>query len=140
MDFYLAIQDDNRIGATHISLYLALYYFYALNQFQNPVFIKRTSVMYGAKICGLATYHKCIKDLNNFGYISYRPSYNPGVRSECLFGEGGVAGSEFFLSYHFFFLYSGWLHGLKIAFYILLFNIGWCCMPPVCILILPFCC
>ena len=81
MDFYLAIQNDNRIGATHISLYLALFYFYCLNHFQNPVFIKRALVMHGSKICGLATYHKCIKDLNDFGYILYKPSYNPGVGS-----------------------------------------------------------
>ena len=81
IDFYTAIQNDNRIGATHISLYLALYYFYMLNQFQNPVFIKRSSVMHGAKICGLGTYHKCIKDLNDFGYILYKPSYNPRLGS-----------------------------------------------------------
>lgn len=37
--------------------------------------------MRGAKIFGLATYHKCIKDLNDFGYISYQPSYNPRVGS-----------------------------------------------------------
>ncbi len=85
IDFYSVIQNDNRIGATHISLYLALYYFYVLNQFQNPVFIKRVSVMYGAKICGLATYHKCIRDLNDFGYILYKPSYNPHVGSMVYF-------------------------------------------------------
>ncbi|MGN6602467.1 MAG: hypothetical protein ACTHK8_08435 [Ginsengibacter sp.] len=81
IDFYCAIQNDNRIGPTHISLYMALFYFYVLNQFQNPVLINRASVMRGAKIFGLGTYHKCIKDLNEFGYISYQPSYNPRVGS-----------------------------------------------------------
>ena len=81
IDFYSAIQNDNRIGPTHISLYLALFYFYVLNHFQNPVLITRAGVMHRAKICGLATYHKCIKDLSDFGYISYKPSYNPMVGS-----------------------------------------------------------
>lgn len=33
--------------------------------------------MESAKINGLATYHKAIKDLSHFGYIRYIPSYNP---------------------------------------------------------------
>jgi hypothetical protein len=53
-----------------------------LNGFQNPIEITRTSVMEVAKISGLATYHKCIKDLNDFGYILYKPSYNPAISSQ----------------------------------------------------------
>jgi hypothetical protein len=30
-----------------------------------------------AKISGIATYHKCIKELNDYGYIRYLPSYRP---------------------------------------------------------------
>jgi hypothetical protein len=83
--FYAAIKDDNRIGTTHISLYMALFQFYNLNKFCNPVYITRASVMEVAKISGLATYHKCIKDLHAFGYIQYLPSYNPAINSQvCL--------------------------------------------------------
>ncbi len=80
--FYSAIREDHRIGATHISLYMALFQFYNLNPFQNPVFITRAAIMQAAKISGLATYHKCIKDLAEFGYIQYIPSYNPSIRSQ----------------------------------------------------------
>ncbi len=80
--FYSAIREDNRIGTTHISLYMALFQFYNLNRFCNPVEITRTTLMEGAKISGLATYHKCIKDLNDFGYIEYMPSYNPAITSK----------------------------------------------------------
>jgi hypothetical protein len=80
--FYSAIKNDNRIGATHITMYMALFQFYNLNQFCNPVYITRVSVMEVAKISGLATYHKCIKDLHDFGYIQYLPSYHPGIRSQ----------------------------------------------------------
>jgi hypothetical protein len=34
-----------------------------------------------AKISGIATFHKCIKDLDELGYISYLPSRNPAVNS-----------------------------------------------------------
>ena len=80
--FYSAIKDDSRIGACHISLYMALFQLYNLNGFCNPVFITRSSVMLVAKISGIATYHKCIKDLHAYGYIQYLPSYNPSVSSK----------------------------------------------------------
>ena len=80
--FYLAIREDNRIGTTHISLYMALFQFYNLNGFQNPIQITRTGVMEIAKISGLATYHKCVKDLVEYGYIDYHPSFNPGISSK----------------------------------------------------------
>lgn len=82
--FYSAIRNDNRIGATHISLYMALFQFYNLSDFHNPVAITRTSVMDVAKISGLATYHKCIKELADFGYIEYQPSYNPAISSQVI--------------------------------------------------------
>lgn len=80
--FYAAIKNDNRIGTTHISLYMALFQFYNLNGLCNPVCITRSSVMEVSKISGLATYHKCIKDLHEFGYIQYLPSYNPAISSQ----------------------------------------------------------
>jgi len=32
--------------------------------------------MNNSKIGSLATYHKCIKELDAFGYIVYKPTYN----------------------------------------------------------------
>jgi len=79
--FFSAIKEDPRIGATHISLYMALFQFYNLNRLTNPIAITRTSVMEVAKIRGLATYHRCMKDLVECGYIEYVPSFNPAVSS-----------------------------------------------------------
>ena len=81
-NFYSAVKNDNRIGTTHISLYMALFQFYNLNRLENPIQITRTAVMEVAKISGLATYHKCMKDLVEFGYIQYEPSYNPAISSQ----------------------------------------------------------
>ena len=80
-NFFAAIREDNRIGTSHVSLYMALFQLYNLNGFQNPVGISRAAVMEAAKISGLATYHKCIKDLAELGYIQYFPSYKPNICS-----------------------------------------------------------
>ena len=80
--FYSAAKSDHRIGTTHISLYMALFQFFNLNRLSNPILITRTSVMEAAKINGLATYHKCMKDLVEYGYILYVPSYNPAISSQ----------------------------------------------------------
>jgi len=71
-----------------ISLYMALFQFYNLNRLANPIAITRTSVMEVAKIRGLATYHKCMRDLVECGYIQYEPSFNPGVSSKVYLIEG----------------------------------------------------
>lgn len=84
-DFYNAVCSDKRIGTTHISLYMALFQFWNINNFQNPVSFTRQEVMPIAKINGRATYHKCINDLQEFGYIKYIPSYNPFLKSLVFF-------------------------------------------------------
>ncbi len=75
--FYDKIQQDERLNPTHISLYLALFQFWNINHFQNPISISRNEMMRLSKISALGTYHKCIKELQQFGYIEYIPSFNP---------------------------------------------------------------
>ena len=75
--FYEKIHQDNRLNPTHISLYLALFQFWNLNHFQNPISISRNEMMKLSKIAALGTYHKCIKELQEFGYTEYLPSFNP---------------------------------------------------------------
>ena len=75
--FYDKIQQDERLNPTHISLYLALFQFWNINHFQNPISISRNEMMRLSKISALGTYHKCIKELQSFGYIEYIPSFNP---------------------------------------------------------------
>lgn len=75
--FYDKIQQDDRLNPTHISLYLALFQFWNINHFQNPISISRNEMMRLSKISALGTYHKCIKELQAFGYIEYIPSFNP---------------------------------------------------------------
>ncbi len=74
--FQRAVTDD-RLNPTHVSLYMAIFQSWNAGQFQNPVSVSRCKLMQSSKICSKATYHKCIKDLHEYGYIRYQPSYHP---------------------------------------------------------------
>ena len=78
--FFMTIQKHPRIGASHISLYCALL---KLAKDENDlVYFMSFELMKTAKICGLATYHKNIRELNDFGYIRYLPSFNHRKKSK----------------------------------------------------------
>ena len=75
--FFQRVAADNRLNPTHVSLYMAIFQYWNSGRFQNPVSISRQELMRISKISAKATYHKCIKDLHNFDYIQYLPSFNP---------------------------------------------------------------
>jgi hypothetical protein len=56
---------------------MAIFQFWNSNHFQNPISISRGQVMRVSKISSNGTYHKCIKDLSEYGYLEYFPSFNP---------------------------------------------------------------
>ncbi|PHR48163.1 MAG: transcriptional regulator [Fluviicola sp.] len=73
----MRFSDDDRLNPSHVSLYLALFQFWNMNRFQNPISINRSEVMLVSKIGSNATYHRCIKQLDEWSYLEYIPSYNP---------------------------------------------------------------
>lgn len=75
--FYELIAGDNRLKTAHVSLYMALFQFWNLNRFQNPISISRNEMMDISKIGSTNTYTKCLKELDQYGYIQYLPSFNP---------------------------------------------------------------
>lgn len=75
--FFDRIIQDRDLNPTHISLYVSLFQFWNINRFQNPISISREEVMSISKISSKATYHKCMRELHNKGYVKYEPSYNP---------------------------------------------------------------
>ncbi|HEY4877047.1 MAG TPA: hypothetical protein VIH86_15815 [Puia sp.] len=80
-NFFNVADQDQRIHSMHILLYMALFQKWNLNDLQNPFFISRREMMKLSKIKSICTYHKYIKELQEFGYINYVPSYHPGVRT-----------------------------------------------------------
>lgn len=68
---------DTRLTPYHISLYMALFRRWNLNFFRNPISVSRDELMRLSKIGSVNTYTKCLKELDQFGYIRYEPSFNP---------------------------------------------------------------
>jgi len=69
-------QTDDRLNPAHISLYVALFQCWNYKRFQNPFFILRDEIMQASKIRSKSTYHRCIRELDSYGYIKYYPSKN----------------------------------------------------------------
>lgn len=76
-NFLRIVENDTRLSCTHMSLYFVLFEFWLRNKCQNPINITRKSVMKLAKLKSTATYHKCISELQEFGYVKYFPSFHP---------------------------------------------------------------
>ena len=85
--FFSAIQHDEWITPFHISIYIALFEQWNLNHFENPVSISRRKIMDMSKISSNATYHKCMRELVEGGYIRYIPSYHPVLGSLVYFNQ-----------------------------------------------------
>ncbi len=73
----LRMAEDTRLNTSHVSMYLALFLIWNHNRFQNPLSINRSEVMKISKIGARATYHKCMTELHQWGYLKYVPSHNP---------------------------------------------------------------
>ena len=68
---------DRRLMATHISLFTALFVQWQHNDFISPFQVTRKELMAHSRIASIATYHKCIRELDEYRYIRYYPSYHP---------------------------------------------------------------
>jgi len=71
----VAIED--RFYSSHISLLMALFYYSDSNAPEISFQVSRPKLMCFSRIRSIATYHKNIKDLVDYGYIVYTPSWHP---------------------------------------------------------------
>lgn len=74
--FFNRIQADPRISITHIGIYAALIRYGEQIGADNSFSAFAIQIMIIAKISSSSTYHKCIRELHEYGYISYKPSFN----------------------------------------------------------------
>jgi len=83
--------EDERISPFHISLYFAIFQFWNRNRFRNPFPISREEIMSLAHIGSVNTYTRCMKQLHQWGYIEYFPSFSPntGSKVSCISFEKG---------------------------------------------------
>lgn len=86
-DFFEAISSDTRISITHIGIYAALLQYRMQNGFINPIQVFSHEIMSIAKLSSAITYHKCVRQLSEYGYIRYEPSFNRTKGSKIYFIE-----------------------------------------------------
>jgi hypothetical protein len=91
---------DDRLKPHHVSLYMALFRYWNQHRFRNPFTIFRHEIMAVSKIGSVNTYTKSLKELTEWNYISYLPSFNPQVGSRVHLyrfdkgsGKGGNKGT-----------------------------------------------
>lgn len=70
------IEKDGRLHSSHVALYLALFQYWNMNRFKNPISIHREDTLNLSKIGSRNTYYKCMKELSNWGFLLYYPSHD----------------------------------------------------------------
>ncbi|MCF0075692.1 hypothetical protein LZD49_34795 [Dyadobacter sp. CY261] len=87
-----AVKSDVRLNPYHISLYTALLY-YGNGIQKIPFHASRRKLMGFSRIKSGATYHKCLRELVSYGYLSYDPSFHPQLGSRIVL-TGTTAASD----------------------------------------------
>ncbi|HEY4110255.1 hypothetical protein [Puia sp.] len=73
------LQTDERLGPVHISVYLVLL---TCSRGKNTWFaIDRSMLMPAARVKGVTTYYRVLRELTEYGYIEYFPTRNCKSRS-----------------------------------------------------------
>lgn len=75
-NFFTAIAEDPRIGITHIGLYAAVLQYWQQHGFASPVQVFSYELMQTAKISAGGTFYKTMRELHEYGYLKYQPSFN----------------------------------------------------------------
>lgn len=74
--------NNDRIKQGHITLYLAFFQKWNREFFKKTITINRELIMDKAKFKSKTTYHNYLRDLNDWGYLRYYPSYHPSQGSK----------------------------------------------------------
>lgn len=76
-NFLESAAEDSRLLPTHITLFIAIFYYSKADYPLEKFHVCRRKLMQFSRIRSKSTYHKCVMELVSFGYITYEPSYNP---------------------------------------------------------------
>ena len=84
--FFIRLAEDQRMTPYHISLYFALFQQWNAERFGDWFVISRSEMMQLSRIGSANTYARCMKELSDWGYISYTASSNlhSGSRVSCI--------------------------------------------------------
>ena len=89
IDIFEALYDnllnDKHLSVCLCSIYMALILMWHKNELANPFPVSRRGIMELAHVNSIVTFHKCICQLEVYGYILYYPSYSYYNRSTIYF-------------------------------------------------------
>lgn len=85
LDYFKVIENDGRLSVWHVALLTAVLIMALQQDRLCRIKVSRSRIMAKSHVNTLPTFHKYFKELQELGYICYRPSYHPGVRSEIDF-------------------------------------------------------
>ena len=74
--FFGRLSQEQLMTPFHVSLYMALFQLWNLNRFRNPFTISRDETMQLSRIGSANTYARCMKQLQEWGYIRYVSTAN----------------------------------------------------------------
>jgi hypothetical protein len=74
--------DDPKLNVWHLAILTAILSLGYRQGESQKIKVSRSKIMALSHINTIPTYHKYFKQLQELGYIKYKPSYHPGNRSE----------------------------------------------------------
>jgi hypothetical protein len=89
--FFEAIARDPRISCGHIGIYSALLQCWATRQYRQPLMVFSHQVIGLAKVSSRDTYFRYVRQLSEYGYIRYEPSFSRKQPSVIHLGGAGQA-------------------------------------------------
>lgn len=91
MDYLSMYIDDPQLNVWHLSILTAILGLGYRQGQGRRIHVSRRKIMELSHVNTLPTYHKYFKQLQNLGYIKYRPSYHPGYKSEVKLCKKGLS-------------------------------------------------
>lgn len=82
MNYFSIYMNDPDLNVWHLAILTAVLNLGYKQGQRRRINVSRSRIMALSHINTLPTYHKYFKQLQDFGYIKYRPSYHPGYKSE----------------------------------------------------------
>lgn len=82
VDYLFTYMDDPQLNVWHLAILNAILSLGYRQGEKQKIKVSRRKLMLLSHINTLPTYHKYFKQLQDLGYIKYRPSYHPDCGSE----------------------------------------------------------
>jgi len=78
------LSDDERFNVWHLALITAILQLACEQRNKSKICVSRSKLMKRSLIRTIPTFHKYFRELQNYGYLTYEPSYHPNGKSTVI--------------------------------------------------------